>query len=129
MFSTSIFLSQNRQGNVNSFCIVQFSRSFSPPSRRLVYYITSFRVCQVLSQNFFRFFLIFSRFRRNIRGFAYHFRSSLFIISLCFRFVKYFLKYFSDFFDFCISVTFISAPLSRQLLYYTLFLSVCQHIY
>ena len=29
ILSTSTFLSRNRQGNVNSFCIVQFSRSFS----------------------------------------------------------------------------------------------------
>ena len=77
----------------------------------------------------FEFSLIFSHFRRDIRGFAYRFRSSLFIISLWSRFVKYFLKYFSDFFESRITVIFISAPLPRQLLYYTLFFCVCQHIY
>ena len=64
--STSTFLSRNRQGNVNSFCIVQFSRSFFltlsfRSLRRLCYYITSFRVCQEVFQKFFRVFLIFFR--------------------------------------------------------------------
>ena len=63
-FSTSTFLSKNRQGNVNSFCIVQFSRSFSNlvasiSLRRLCYYITSFRVCQEVFQTFFKVFWTF----------------------------------------------------------------------
>ena len=140
--STSTFLSRNRQGNVNSFCIVQFSRSFFLTLsfwslRRLCYYITSFRVCQEVFQKFFWSFLDFLSFRCDLGSFAclvsqafllYHIfsslsrgfskfifeplfkpsrsdltvcrlsRSSLFIISLCFRFVKRFFKLFWSFF-------------------------------
>ena len=102
-FSTSTFLSKNRQGNVNSFCIVQFSRSFSNlvaliSLRRLCYYITSFRACQEVFQTFFQSFLNFLvEFSRSD-----FLSESLFIISHFLELVKRFFKLFSKFFElFC----------------------------
>ena len=96
-FSTSTFLPKNRQGNVNSFCIVQFSRSFFLTLsfwslRRLCYYITSFRVCQEVFQNYFLNFSWFSSKSTWFWGFLSPLFSSLSIISLSFRFVKRFFK-------------------------------------
>ena len=98
-FSTSIFLSKNRQGNVNSFCIVQFSRSFLNSVavisfRRLCYYITSFRVCQEVFKTFFK---VFSNHLDSLSRSDSLFES-FYIISLSLEFVKRFLKLFSKFF-------------------------------
>ena len=63
-FSTSTFLSKNRQGNVNSFCIVQFSRSFLTSSLRFLsgdFVIIShlFEFVKRFFKIIFDFFLIF----------------------------------------------------------------------
>ena len=133
-FSTSIFLSKNRQGNVNSFCIVQFSRSSLNSVvvisfRRLCYYITSFRVCQEVFQTFFEFFLIFlvsdviSEVSRSL--FA-----SLSIISYLFEFVKRFFKiyFWISFQTFKIWFNSLSL-LSKQLIYYITLFSICQEVF
>ena len=59
-FSTSTFLSKNRQGNVNSFCIVQFSRSFLTSS--LWFLSGDFVIISHLFEFVKRFFKLFSKF-------------------------------------------------------------------
>ena len=53
-----------------------------------------FEFVKRFSKIFFEIFSIYSQFRRDLWGFANRFRDSLFIISLCFLFVKYFLNFF-----------------------------------
>ena len=63
---------------------------------KLFYYITSFRVCQEVFKNlFFESLFKLSRSDLTVCRFS---RSSLFIISLCFWFVKRFFKLFWSFF-------------------------------
>ena len=52
----SFFLSKEFQGSLLFSCIVQFSRCCFKASSRLLYYITSFRFCQVLFSSFFKNF-------------------------------------------------------------------------
>ena len=126
-FSTSIFLSKNRQGNVNSFCIVQFSRSFLNSVavisfRRLCYYITSFRVCQEVFKTFFKVFFKPSRFALKKR---LSFRKLLYYITfswVCQEVFKTFFKVFCDLFAFVV-------PSSRVLVYYITFIDKSQHFF
>ena len=97
--STSTFLSRNRQGNVNSFCIVQFSRSFSQLC--LSDLSDDFVIISHLFEFVKRFFKLFSKFFSNHLGsfkrsdFLFE---SFYIISHCLSFVKRFSKLFSKFF-------------------------------
>ena len=89
-----MFPSKNRQGNVNSFCIVQFSRSFfSHPFGRLVYYITSFRSCQVLFKTFLNF--LFKPFKKWLP-----FRKAHLLYHISFRLSRGISKNFEIFRDF-----------------------------
>ena len=114
MFVSSYLPIQNRQGFVNSFILtVQFSRSLSLclSAWQLIYYITSFRVCQVLFSIFLNFFLdSLSRWSPLF--------SSLSIISHPELFVKYFFEIFQkSFFEvFCVvsSDSFCIIPLSNH---------------
>ena len=125
LFHLSRFRLQNRQGNVNSLIfIVQFSRSLSSSlfSRRLCYYITSFRVCQVLFSNFFELFL-----DSLSSGYLSLSSESLYILSHLFHFVNTFFKNIFKIFDVLSSVRCIIA--SGQLLYYITLAPVCQHLF
>ena len=135
ILSTSTSLPRNRQGNVNSFCIVQFSRSFSLTLsfwslRRLCYYITSFRFCQEVFQKFFWIFLDFLSFRCDFGSFACLVFTSFSIISYLFKFVKRFFKiyFWISFQTFKIWFNSLSL-LSKQLIYYITLFSICQEVF
>ena len=101
-FSTSTFLSKNRQGNVNSFCIVQFSRSFSNSS--LWFLSGDFVIISHLFEFVKRFFKLFQSFLNFLVEFSRSdfLSESLFIISHFLELVKRFFKLFSKFFElFC----------------------------
>lgn len=113
-FSTLTSLSKNRQGNVNSFCIVQFSRSFfnsSALSGDFVIISHLFGFVKYFLKTFFIFFKLLSNLQRS--DFLFE---SLFIISHSFVFVKRFLELFSKVFrDF---LAFSASSLTACLLYH-----------
>ena len=136
----SFFLSKEFQGSLLFSCIVQFSRCCFKASSRLLYYITSFRFCQVLFSSFFKnFFLWYS-----LSPLALPPQVSLSIIPLSVAFVKPFFKisskiFFSEFFLQLPSALFSLRPgltyflslffldyRSRQLYHYITFFKVCQ---
>ena len=119
-FSTLTSLSKNRQGNVNSFCIVQFSRSFfnsSSLSDDFVIISHLFVFVKRFLKNFFIFFELFSNSEK-VTFFSkayllYHIFSSL---------SRGFLNFFRKFF-----VIFkLSAPHLWRLVYYITFFIICQ---
>ena len=86
---------------------------------KLFYYITSLSICQVLFSSFFKSF-------QDVRYCLSY--SNFYSISLLFKFVKYFFKFFSNFL-FC--DTFASACFFqvRQPSYYITFKQVCQYLF
>ena len=127
ILSTSTFLSRNRQGNVNSFCIVQFSRSFFlnsvfPISQTtlLLYHIFS-----SLSRGFLNFFQSFFKPSWFFQKKRLPFRKLLYYITLslvCQEVFKTFFKVFCDLFAFAV-------PSSRVLVYYITFTGKSQHFF
>ena len=134
-FSTSIFLSKNRQGNVNSFCIVQFSRSFLNfvvviSFRRLCYYITSFRVCQEVFQNLFLNFSWFFRFRRDLGSFSLAFRKLIYYIISFQVCQEAFSKFIFEFLFKLFKIRFNRLSfLLKQLIYYITLFLICQEVF